>query len=223
MEGLLANEKLILFAVFVCPGLVSMQVYRLLMPAKAIEWTTAIVEALFYSFVNFVLCFPILLGLSWKDFSFLHAHPIWFSLGVLIVLLVGPLLWPFLFVSAIRSKRLMKHLQLPYPTAWDAFFDRRQPCFLLVHLNDGSMVGGYFGDGSYASAFPNDGDLYINAVYQLDEDGRFGQPVPDTRGVLLRKADYVYIEIFDIPPIQEANHEQRQTNASGQGESEPPA
>jgi hypothetical protein len=191
-----------------------MQVYRLLMPAKGIEWATAILEALFYSFVNFALCFPVLLGLSSNNFSFLHTHLFLFWFGVLIVLLVCPLLWPFLFVAAIRSKWLMKRLQLPYPTAWDAFFDCRRPCFLLVHLNDGSMVGGYFGDGSYAGAFPNDGDLYINAVYELDEDGHFGKPVPDTRGVLLRKEDYAYIEVFDIPAIKEAKHEQRQPTAT---------
>ena len=196
MDSILANDKLLLFVLFVFPGLVSMQFYRILMPAKAVEWSTAIQEGLFYSVLNIVLCFP-LLYLNARYDSW-HAHLLWCWFSAMIVLLAAPILWPILFVKAIRSK-LMRGLQLPFPTAWDAFFDRREPCFLLIHLKDGSMIGGYYGPGSFAGAFPHDGDLYISVVYHLDEEGLFGEPVPDSKGVLLRKEDYDYIEVFDIP------------------------
>ncbi len=67
------------------------------------------------------------------------------------------------------------------------------------------MIGGFFGPGSFAGAFPHEGDLYISAVYQLNERGQFSDPVPDTRGILLRKDDYAYIELFDVPTTGNPN------------------
>jgi len=197
MESLLANEKLVLFMLCVFPGLVSMHVYRLCIAARSIEWTTAILEGLFYSVVNFALCFPILVWISYGDN--IRLHPVWFGLAGVFVLLIGPVLWPVIWVKVLRSS-WMENLQLPYPTAWDAFFDRRTFCFILVHLKDERLIGGYFGPGSYASSFPRDGDLYISAVYTVDEEGRFGDPVDNTKGILIRKDDYAYIEFFDVPP-----------------------
>jgi hypothetical protein len=195
MEGVLTREKIILFVVFVFPGLVSMHIYRLIMPARGIKSSAAFLEAAFYSILNFVIFLPILAPVAYKGFA---VRPDWrVYLEAASILIVGPVLWPALFVITIRSRKLMRHLQLPYPTAWDAFFDRRNPCFLLVHLKDGGVIGGYFGFDSFAGAFPHEGDLYIEAVYSLDEDGHFAGPVEDTQGLLLRRDDYTYIELFN--------------------------
>ena len=37
------------------------------------------------------------------------------------------------------------------------------------------------------------------AVYRLDEDAKFLDAIPDTRGVLLRKDTYSYLEFFAVP------------------------
>ena len=79
------------------------------------------------------------------------------------------------------------------------FFDKRTPLFILIHLNDGKMVGGYFGDDSYATSYPCEGDIYIQTVYKVDEDGRFGETISGSRGLLIRKDQYTYIETFDVP------------------------
>jgi hypothetical protein len=78
-------------------------------------------------------------------------------------------------------------------------YDKRNPGFLLVHLNSGALLGGYYGSNSNAGSYPNDGDLYLEAVYSVDEEGHFGQPIVNTRGVLLRKEQDSYIELFSIP------------------------
>ena len=197
MEALFDIQKLSLFAVCVFPGLVSIHVYRLMMPAKALKWESAVLEGLFYSIVNFALLNPLLLLILRRDFH--HEHWFWFWLVAVAVFIVGPVLWPILYVRAIRSEFLAKHLQTPYPTSWDFFFDQRRQCFLIVHLTDGNIIGGFFGTGSFAAGFPHQGNLYIEAVYQLDEEGHFLGPVPNTRGILLRSEDYAYIEMFDIP------------------------
>ena len=197
MEALLDYQKLFFFAVLVFPGLVSIHVYRLVMPARILKWESAVLEGLFYSIVNFALCVPVLVLIVKGGFP--PFHWIWFWLEIVVIFLVGPVVWPILYLKAIRSKRLAKHLRSPYPTAWDCFFGLRRKCFLLVHLIDGRVIGGFFGPGSFAGAFPHHGDLYISAVYSVDDEGHFLEPVANTLGVLLRKEDYAYIEVFDLP------------------------
>ena len=215
MEALLEPQKVFIFALCIFPGLVSLHVYRLIMPARSLKWESAILEGLFYSLVNFALCTPIWLLIFRGGFP--PGNLLWFWLGVVSIFLVGPTIWPVLYLKALRSAFLRRHLQSPYSTAWDFFFGQRRSCFLLVHLTDGSMIGGFFGTESFASAFPKDGDIYINAVYQLDADGHFGQPVPNTRGVLLRKEDYAYIEVFDVPPETEPNNERPEPVTTAEG------
>ena len=198
MDAILKSQTLQLFLIFVFPGLISMHIYRLLMPARSIEWKSSIIEGLFFSITNFALLLPFIVFITYENFP--TKHPIWFSFGFLIVLLIGPIIWPLVLVKAMRYPKLMKGLMLPFPTAWDAFFDKRMPVFVLIHLKNGKMIGGYFGMGSYAAAYPHHGDIYVKAVYKTDDKGQFVAPIQNTRGLHIRKAEYSYIEFFDVPP-----------------------
>jgi Family of unknown function (DUF6338) len=122
-----------------------------------------------------------------------------YMFAAMLVLFVGPIAWPFALVSIFKSRAIAPRIQIPYPTAWDFLFDQREPAFLLIHLTDGDLIGGYWGGRSYAGSFPNDGDIYMEAVYTLSESGGFGERVANTRGVLLRKEQYSFIEMFDVP------------------------
>lgn len=194
-----------LFALAVFPGLMSTAVYRLVMPARAVEWGNAVVQGVFYSTVNFALGLPFLYLLIFGHDPL--RDPLRYISAAIVLLLVLPVLWPLLLVRIFKSKKLARQIQIPYPTAWDYLFDQREPLFILVHLNSGALIGGYFGGNSYAGSFPNDGDVYLEAVYTLDEKGNFGDPIPDSRGVLLRKEQYSYIELFAVPEAQEETSE----------------
>jgi hypothetical protein len=171
------------------------------MAARALEWGIALIQGLFYCAINFVLGFPALYGLVFGYDPL--AHPVRYSFAAILLLFVTPIIWPIVLISIFKSKRLAKRIQIPYPTAWDYFFDQRETGFVLVHLNSGKLLGGYWGGNSYAGSFPNDGDIYLEAVYSIDELGRFGGPMPNTRGVLLRKEQYSYIELFAVPDALE--------------------
>ena len=190
-----------LFMLVVFPGLVSTAMYRLIMPARAVEWGNAVIQGMFYSTINFVLGLPVL---YWLVFGY---DPLEYALryitAAILIFLIGPVLWPFALVVIFKSKWIASRIQIPYPTAWDYFFDQREPAFLLVHLNNGGLLGGYWGGGSYAGSFPNDGDIYLEAVYTVDEQGRFGEPIANTKGVLLRRDQYSYVEIFSVPTTED--------------------
>lgn len=191
-----------LFLLVAFPGLISARVYRLIMPAREMEWGHAVLEGLFYSAVNFALGLPVLWWLVLGHDPLADTGR--YVVAAVLVLLVGPIIWPFVLVALFKSKAVTKRIQVPYPTAWDWFFDKRQPVFALVHLAGGDVVGAYWGGESYAGSFPNDGDIYFEGVYAVDSAGRFGDPVPNTRGVLLRKDQYSYIELFDVPAEEDA-------------------
>lgn len=197
MDATLNIDSIKIFILFVFPGLISMHVYRLYMPASSINWSTAILEGLFYSSVNFGLLFPLIIYIHYNGFS--AKHPIWYGIIGMFILFIAPIIWPTIYRKIIKNKKLMNGLQLPYPSSWDYFFDLRIPVFVLIHLNNGEMIGGYFGENSYATSFPNDGDIYIETVYAVNADGSFGDPIDLSRGLLIRKAQYTHIELFDVP------------------------
>lgn len=67
---------------------------------------------------------------------------------------------------------------------------------MLIHLNNGKLIGGYYGLNSYATSFPNQGDVYLEVVYKVKEDGTFEEAIEDSYGLLLTKDQY--IEIFSV-------------------------
>ncbi|MEX2430401.1 MAG: DUF6338 family protein [Dehalococcoidia bacterium] len=196
-----------LFILAVFPGLVSTAIYRLLMPARAVEWGNAVLQGLFYSTVNAALGLPVLLFLivGYDPLT----NPLRYSVAAIWLLLVAPILWTLLLIGVFRIPTVAQRIQIPYPTAWDAYFNRRQRGFILVHLSNGELLGGYWGPNSYAGAFPNDGDLYLEAVYQIDDAGKFADPIAYTRGVLLRKDAYSYLEFFAVPEPENPGHVQQ--------------
>jgi hypothetical protein len=198
-----------LFVLVVFPGLISTTIYRLIMPARALDWGNALIQGLFYSAINFVLGLPLLFALVFGYDPL--AHPVRYSFAAILLLFVTPVAWPLILVSIFKSKRLASRIQIPYPTAWDFFFDQREPGFLLIHLTNGTLLGGYWGANSYAGSFPNDGDIYLEAVYSIDETGKFGQPIANTRGVLLRKEQYSYVELFAVPEAEEVVNAQERS------------
>lgn len=201
-------DSMILFVLLVLPGLVSMHVYRWVMPARDIDWKTALVEALFYGTLNFGICLPIIIPIHRNNFP--NAHLGWYITLMISVLIVIPFIWPCLLRFAFRWKWLMKKLQLPYPTAWDYFFGKRRCCFVLIHLKNGKMIGGYYGGESYSTSFPRHGDLYLERVCKVDADGCFKSIVDRTDGMLIPSDAYTYVEMFTpvtTEPVQGDNNE----------------
>ena len=68
--------------------------------------------------------------------------------------------------------------------------------WVLCHLKDGRMVGGIYSRNSSTSSYPHPQDLYIEQMWRTDKDGRFTEPVPHTRGLLVRAEECWFIELF---------------------------
>ncbi|HEX8670852.1 MAG TPA: DUF6338 family protein, partial [Longimicrobium sp.] len=155
MKDAITPASLVLFALFVLPGLISMAVYRLRMPARLNDWGSALIQGLFYSSLNYVLLLPFIILVHRDGYPAIHPLRYWGS--VLAMVFVAPAIWPNLLVWVYKRPQIADRIQVPYPTTWDYIFRDRQAEFVLLRLADGRFVGGYWGAGSHAGAHPNDG------------------------------------------------------------------
>lgn len=83
----------------------------------------------------------------------------------------------------------------PAETAWDFVFGRRQsPCWIVVTLNDGRKIRGWYCHESGVSSNLSHRDIYISDVRKLDfskfeGDGR-------TRGMWIHESEVKFIEFI---------------------------
>ncbi len=104
------------------------------------------------------------------------------------------------------------------PGAWDEFFRGRPTGFVRARLKSGAWVGGWYGkQGSYASAYPNGADLYLESAYEMRSDGSFGPRVKGTGGLYLRMEDIEVLEFVEAPPNrpEESTSSEKKEEQSG--------
>ncbi|MFI6652576.1 DUF6338 family protein [Streptomyces sp. NPDC050529] len=118
-----------------------------------------------------------------------------FAALLLIVAVPSALAW----AEAVWRRRQVRAQYEPTPTAWDALFRDRGSCFVRVRLKSGLWVGGWLGSRSAVSAYPQSGDLYLQAQYRVGPDGSFLGKVPGTAGVYVRASDIEVLEVL-LPP-----------------------
>ena len=85
------------------------------------------------------------------------------------------------------------------PAAWDKVFRDQEPCFVRILTTDGRWIAGYYGSTSYASSFPEERQLFLEALYQVSSDGVIGEPVEDGLGAVIRCDDIVFLELLAAP------------------------
>ena len=191
-------SKLSFFVLFVLPGFVSLQIWALIVPTNDKPLKDSLPEALGFGVLNAMVGGPLVLLLAPRQ-------P-WTSYGLLVVTLVAlPAAWPFIgrwFLGRLAEHNVILNQNR---NGWDAVFQRRDPLFVIVHLKDGRRIGGFFGATSYAGLHPASGHLYLEQLWRLSARGQFQEPIPGSRGLILRPDDYHFIELLAVQ--DEANDE----------------
>jgi hypothetical protein len=177
------------------PGFVSLKIDRLIQPATPSSVGEMVIEAFAYSLVNAGL-------LSWAVFrasveltktppDYVHA-----AAFAALVCVIGPVIWPIVFRIVQRWAAGKGWVLGQDRFAFDFAFRGPRARWVIVHLNDGRLVGGYFGLKSYATVEPESGHLYVEELWRLDASGRFVAAIPGSRGAIFRPSDYIWIEMF---------------------------
>lgn len=187
------------------PGFISLKLYRF-MEQRETSAGEAIIDVVGFSLLNAAALFwPIYiaathLAISSPDYAIVIRNAFW-------VCFVGPIVWPVLFRLAKRFGLRGGWLLGEQKTAFDAYFSTKQPCWVIVHIQDSAPVAGYFGASSYASAHPHSGDFYLEELWTLSPTGAFEERIPNSKGALFRRSDYLWLEFFwDRPPEEDVEN-----------------
>jgi hypothetical protein len=122
----------------------------------------------------------------------------WLTLPVATVALAVAAIFMSLMWNHISKKLERRGWILDrYDNAWDYFFLKKRECWIRVHLKDGRMVGGFMGTDSFASLYPNSGHLYLQEVWELDQNGQFQARATQTAGMILSPDNYNFVELYE--------------------------
>jgi len=193
METLSASQ-VALFALLVLPGFISMRIFDLFNPSDKRPVAESLLEGLAFGVLNAFVFFP--LWLVFDGPAFIDQFPVRSYIVALLALVIAPTVWGMLVHWALGWLAGNGLIPGRHKTPFDAFFSKREPCWVIVHLDSGKRVGGFFGQKSYASLYPHSGHLYLEEMWTLSETGAFVEPVEASKGMFFRSGDYHLIEIF---------------------------
>lgn len=192
IENLLKFEYVLAFATFILPGFIIMKIMKLKFPNKDFLLKDVLFEALSYSLLNISIFGWIPYLLSYYN------HTVLSIIAYIIVLIITPIFLSLIYIKIISKNFFGKNFDIPISSAWDWYFGKRQKCILLVKLKDGKEIIGYFGVNSYATSYPNEGSIYIEALYKKDDVTGSLNLIPNTKGILIHKDQYSTIEFYNI-------------------------
>lgn len=197
-------EAVILLLYVVVPGYVVVKVYDLLAPGERRSVGEAIIDILAWSFMLMLLWFwPFAAMYEYSDLlSTWFRYLILFVLTILAVF-VTPLLAAYLLYR-VRHRGFLrggaKGSSTPAsPTSWDWFFsENASNYYVRFHLKTGEKLGGYYGENSFATSFPNKQEVYIEEEWHLDEDGQFSEPIEGTKGAFVNREDCSLVRFLEV-------------------------
>lgn len=188
-------DKLILFLTFFIPGFVSIKIYDLLVAGQRRDFSKSVFEVIAFSAINFALFFWLIDIIIQPGFK--ESNPFYFYSSIVLLFIVLPSIWPFLYIKLYNWKWFAKHIIDPHPTAWDYQFSKGKTYWVIVHLKDKRKIGGLFGLDSYASNYPNKQQIYLQEVWEIDDDGIFKNKINQTKGILILDSEIIAIEFFN--------------------------
>lgn len=211
MLDLKGIENVQLVVWFVVPGLVALYARAQFLTGRMPAQADAILPCLALSLVCFAIGRPI------EQYFLPPAGSQWYLAGSLVILFIVPaVLGALLGLSAQRGwgKRLLHKLRVnvvhQVPCAWDwRFSDCTNGAWVLVILKDGTRFAGLFGTQSFASTDGRERDVYIERLYDLDDNNVW---TPLSQGALILASEIRTIEFWPITP-EEVQDERQDTTA----------
>jgi hypothetical protein len=201
------GAQILVVVLFAIPGLLYLWTFERLAGRTRLRGTERLLRAVAWSTGIYAAASPWLLRVAARVGGGERVSLGGLVAGTIALVLVAPVVCGFAMAqfrwSEPRNAMLRRFTVVdPAPTSWDFVFTGGGPYFVRAKLRDGERVGGYFGDGSSASSYPEPQDLYLEEAWRLRDDGSFVEPLPSSRGLLLRHGDVEILELFDgfTPP-----------------------
>lgn len=193
-------EAVLYTILFVLPGFVMNMAYSMMFPQRNLESQTSILKYLFFSCLNYI--FWAVFIYDWIQDKYWENHPIRWLFILFMIVIVTPYILGTLFGFVTRKEWIRKlytkmnfDSMHPVPTGWDYIFDRGG--YVLVTLKSGEKYHGKYGSNSLASSVPEERDIYIEVIYDVDNDGVWTEKVRSA-GIWIPKDEIQTIEFYSL-------------------------
>lgn len=139
-------------------------------------------------------------------------HPQATALVLILLIFVVPIVGAFVadmastfLIFEKTTHRLYKFLGIadkmsrydPTPTAWDYASTELHGGFVRVLTKDQTWVGGYLGEKSYLSGYPESREIFLQQAWLLNDDGSFIEAVKGTKGMWIRCDDVQLVQFLE--------------------------
>jgi len=187
-------DKAFLFIVLILPGFISVKVYDLIVAGDKRDFSKSIIESIAYSVLNFAALSWLIILISSATFSTDHKFFYWVS--IVLIFIVFPAIWPFLFVWISNFRIFKKHLLNPISQPWDKVFSKKKSYWIIIHLKNEKTIRGKYSLKSSASAYPKERQIYLEEVWMPGKNGGFGKKVNRSQGVIIFESEISHIEFY---------------------------
>ena len=196
--------QLVTLIFFLLPGFVFLWTFERMEGPLGVKGNDRILRAVAWSVTIDAMASIWIVRILRKLISHQPVSPWELWAGALVVVLVTPVA-AALALSLLRrlgvTNRIRRRISLvavldATPTAWDRVFNRREAQFVRTRLKSGRLIGGFMGQDSFASSYPEAHDMYIDEAWKLDGAGRFVRPIVGSVGVLLKQEDIESLELL---------------------------
>lgn len=205
------GTALLLLAVFVLPGFVTLVLRERSYAVKGEESPfERLLNALFYSALIYALTLSIawMGGLGKDDLTEFYSGKKTLGEDILAATIIGVLMPAVIAEAGLLWRgtkrlrpRVLKVLRVSpahsVQSGWNDLFAREGTMLLRVTLDDGRVVGGFYGSGSFAGYSEHRQDLLISQRWEFDADGWFFKPAEDSVALWLSAGSVVSIEAYD--------------------------
>ena len=183
---------------FLVPGFIWDWASRVVVPRGAETRESSLLRFLTLSAINYGFWVWLIYLLAKSDFFV--SNPLRSGVAWVLVIFLSPVLFGLglATLSQRSAGRQLLHLLgistvHPIPTAWDYFFSRTRPVWILATLSDGSRIAGYFGAESFASSEHDARDIYLEGMYTLNDAGPWTE-APRNAGVWISGSEIRHLE-----------------------------
>ena len=160
---------------------------------------------LFVPVIGYLLDILIMWGLWRADlFSYTTKSLLWIVFLPILVGVISGWISNNVIVYKLLTKIRLKPIH-PTPSAWDWTFSDFDEQFVLVRLKNGTILGGLMGSNSFVSSDPEERDIYIQEIYEVDNENKWSA---QGHGVFISGGEISTIEFLPLEINKEDENEQ---------------
>jgi hypothetical protein len=211
---LIENPTSILFTLaFLMPGFIMTWVVGLFVPSRRMETSSTVLKLLSLSFLDFAVCFPLVAWILFGKYfqgDFVALTTAMATVGIIMPVILGLVIG----VGGQRDwlgkalGRLKLNVIHPLPVSWDYVFGgRTDDTYIKVTLIDGTVRAGKYGPLSFAASYPDGNDLFLEALYEIDDGGTWTEH-PTVEGIWIASGDIRCIEFMKPEPEEKENEQE---------------